>query len=197
MSSRYPTVLGSYRQEFTSGAVTTIAAGTSSAGHILALRSSTANEGSRIRSLTAEFILTTAFSAAQEVGFDAFVVRAYSAAHTGGTALTISGNDGKVLKDEPSATLAGRVASASALTAGTQTFDTNPIASDSVWCGAVGAILGPRTYDFTTSSEGGILLIGGDGSTTCEGLVVRNTVLMGAAGVGKWRFTVEWDRVSV
>lgn len=198
MSSFYPTVLGSYVQEFTSGAVTTIAAGTSSAGHILALRQATAGEGSRIRKLSVQFLLTTAFGAAQKVGFDAYVVRAYSAAHTGGTALTLSGNDGKTVADLPSETLVGRIANTGALTAGTQTFDDNPIASDSLWCGAIGAsFASPRCYDFTGSPQGGIVLLGGDGSTTCEGLVIRNSTLMGATGVGEWRFTVEWDRVKV
>ena len=30
-----------------------------------------------------------------------------------------------------------------------------------------------------------------------EGLVLRNTVLMGAVGVGTWVFQVEWDEITV
>jgi hypothetical protein len=197
MGALHPTLIGSYRQTFTTGAVTTIAAGTSTAGQLLVLRSSTVGEAARIRSLEVEFILTTAFGTPQEVGFDAYIARAFSAAPTGATALTITGNDGKVLGDEPAAVLAGRIANTGAITSGTHTLDNNAIARGSCWCSAVGAQLGPRFYDFTSCDQGGIMLLGGDGSTTCEGIVIRNTILMGATGVGKWHFTIEWDRVSV
>lgn len=186
-----PSFLGSYRQTFTTGLVTTIAAGTSTAGHLLALRWATAGEGALIKSLEVEFILTTAFGAAQRVGFDAYVLRSYSAAHTGGTALTITGNDGKKLTDYPAPGLAGSIANTGALTAGTQTLDSNAIARGYVWASAIGALLGPRFYDFTATQQGGILL------QNQEGLLIRNSVLMGATGVGEWTFTVEWDRVSV
>jgi hypothetical protein len=189
MATRFD-VASSYRQTVTSGAVTTIAAATASAGHILALRNPTANTRQfRLRSLEVEFILNVAFGAAQEVGFDVSIARSYTAAHTGGTALTLNGNTGKVVGGtggyDPS-TVTGRIASTAALTAGTQTLDTNPIASASVWCAAVGVQLN-RFYDFTSMPIGGIIL------RPDEGIVARNSVLMGASGVGAWRFTYELD----
>jgi hypothetical protein len=184
-------VIGSYRQTVTTGAVTTIAAGTATAGHILSLRSATAGKAVRLRSLEVEFILTTAFGAAQEVGFDAYVARSYSAAHTGGTAIDFTGDTGKAKQTTNSTILTGRTASASALTAGTHTLDTNAVARGSAWCSAIGAVLGPRFYDFTALEPGGLVLV------NAEGLVVRNTILMGATGVGKWHFTFDWDDVVV
>lgn len=180
-------IIGSYRQTFTTGAVTTIAAGTATAGHLLALRNATAGKYVRIRALEAEFILTTAFGAAQEVGFDAYIARSYSAAHTGATALTLATNDGKKLTGYNTTILTGRIADAGALTAGTHTFDANAIARGSVWCSAVGTQLSARRYDFSATDPGGILL----GQN--EGIVIRNTILMGASGVGKWHFTADWD----
>ena len=179
-------VVGSHRMTWTTGAVTTIAAGDGTAGHILALRNPLASTRSiRIRTFEPEFILTTAFGAAQEVGFDAVIARTYTAAHTNGTALTMTG--GRSLTAQGTTVLAGRIASASALTAGTHTLDTNAVAKGSQWCSAIGASLAPRLYDFTSNPLGGIIL-GAD-----EGFIVRNTILMGATGVGKWHFTLEWD----
>lgn len=183
-------IIGSYRQTVTTGAVTTIAAGTATAGHILALRSGTTGKAVRFRNFEAEFILTTAFGAAQEVGFDLSVARSYSAAHTNGTACDFTGNTGKDRASRTATILAGRTASASALTAGTHTLDTNAVARSSVWCAAIGATL-DRYYDFTNLEAGGLLCVAD------EGLIGRNTILMGATGVGKWHFTFEWDDVIV
>jgi len=181
---------GSYKQTVTTGAVTLIAAATATAGHILALRNITAATRTiRLRSLEVEFLLTTAFTAAQRVGFDVVIARSYTAAHTGATALTLNGNTGKKVGGTgayEAATLTGRIADAGALTAGTHTLDTNPIAQASVWCGAVGASLN-RYYDFSATEPGGIFLRADDG------IVARNSVLMGAAGVGLWHFTFEYD----
>jgi len=178
-------VVGSHRLTFTTGAVTTIAAGTATAGHILAMRSDSSPFAIRLRSIEPEFILTTAFGAAQEVGFDMFLARTYTGAHTGATALTMTG--GRVLTGHGATVMTGRIADAGALTAGTHTLDANPIAKGSQWCSAIGAALAPRLYDFTSNRLGGIIL------AADEGFVVRNTILMGATGVGKWHFTIEFD----
>jgi hypothetical protein len=182
-------IVGSHRHTVTTGSVTTIAAGTASAGHILCLRNSSAVFSVRLRSLGVEFILTTAFGAAQEVGFDAFIARSYSADHTGGTAITMTG--GRALNAHTATVLTGRHASASALVAGTHTLDTNAFARGSQWCSAIGASLAPRYYDFSEFPCGGIIL------GTNEGIVIRNSILMGATGVGKWHFTFDVDDVVV
>lgn len=196
MAKSIVNVFGSYRQQFTTGNVTTIAAGTGTAGHLLALRWAPASTARhcRIRALEVEFLLTTAFGAAQEVAFDAVVARAYTAAHTAatGTALTLATNDGKARTSFDTTQLTGRIASAAALTAAGSppTLDANPVAKGSVWCAAVGATM-DRWYDFSQLEPGGIIL------ANEEGLIVRNTILMGAAGVGKWQFTVDYDECVV
>lgn len=184
-------ILSSHKQTVSTGSVTTIAAATATAGHLLALRSATAGKAVRIRSMEVEFILTTAFGAAQRVGFDAVVARAYTAAHTLQTALDFSGNTGNARTSYDATILTGRIAGTAALTAGTHTLDTNPVARGSYWASAIGQVLGPRFYDFSGLECGGLVL------ANEEGLVVRNTVLMGATGVGQWDFTFEWDDVVV
>lgn len=183
-------VVGSHRHTWTTGAVTTIAAGTTTAGHILALRNPTdSGRWIRLRSLEVEFILTTAFGAAQEVGFDAYIARSYTAAHTDGTAITMTG--GRSRTAEPATVLTGRTASTAALTAGTHTLDTNAVIRGSQWCAAVGAAFAPRLYDFKDFPLGGLIF------APDEGLIGRNTILMGATGVGKWHFTADFDDVIV
>jgi hypothetical protein len=182
-------VISSHRHTATTGAVTLIAAGTATAGHILCLRNPSTTRKVRLRVLEVEFILTTAFGAAQEVGFDASIARSYTADHTAGTAITVTG--GRVLAAHDATVLTGRTASTAALTAGTHTLDTNAIARGSLWASTVGATLTRRCHDFTDCELGGIGL-GQD-----EGIIGRNTILMGAAGVGKWHFTAEFDDVIV
>jgi len=192
MGDLYPRVIGSYRQQFTTGLTAGVAAASSTAGHICALRFATANQGIRLRRLEVEGILTTAFGAAQRVGFDAVIARGYTAAHTGATALTIATNDGKVSTTQSATpTLTGRIADTGALTAGTHTFDANPIAGASVYASAIGIIMPTRYYDFTTLPTRGFVL----GNN--EGVVIRNTISMGATGVFEWKFTFEWDQLDL
>lgn len=184
--------IGGYRQAFTTGAVTVVAAGTATAGHLLAIRNKShapRNRAVRLVALEVEFILTTAFTAAQEVGFDAYVLRGYLAAHTGATALTLGDGAGRYeTAYPPSIALTGRIADAGALTAGTHALDTNAFARGSMWAAGIGAVLTTRRYE---SPDLGWWL--GDE----EGVVVRNSVLMGAVGVGKWHFTAEIEEYEV
>lgn len=190
-------VVGAYKQTWTTGAVTTIAAGTSSAGFLFSKRWVSTTLAYRLRSLEVEFLLTTAFGAAQEVGFDVFKATGYSAAPTGATAITI-GADGKKKASYPSSAFSGtgcdvRIANTGALTAGTATLDGQAVARGSLWAGAVGTAIATRYFDFTTSEPGGLILSPSAAAANSEGLIIRNTILMGASGVGKWHFTFEWD----
>jgi hypothetical protein len=182
-------IVGSYRHEMVTGAVTTIAAATATAGHLLALRNASAALALRLRRLEVEFLLTAAFGAAQEVGFDAVVARAYSVAHSGATALDFTGNTGKKRTTYPPSVMTGRIANAGALTAGTHVLDTNPVASGSAWMAGVGSSIVRRVYDFSDLELGGLIF------AQNEGLVIRNLILMGATGVGKWFFSADMDDV--
>lgn len=185
-------ILGSYRQQWATGLTTVLNAG----DRIMSIRYQQANAALaiRIKALEVEFITTTAFTAAQEVGWESRIVRAYSASPTGGTQIVI-GADGKKRGGYPTSSLNGvtcdvRVASATAIVSGTETTpDTNAFARGSFWSTAVGAQFAWRRNDFSTLEPGGFLL------GTNEGIVTKNSVTMGAAGVGRWLFTVEWEDV--
>jgi len=185
-------LLGAYRQTFTTGAVTTIAAGTATAGHLFAIRNTAAGRQFRLTALEVEFILTTAFGAAQEVGFDVYMLGDYTTAHSGATALTLNDGAGRYMPAYSRTTsLVGRIADAGALTAGVHTMETNAIARGSCWGTAIGAMLATRRYDFAGTTAGGFWF-------GCEeGFLIRNTVLMGATGVGKWHITTELEEYEV
>jgi len=189
-------VTGSYKQTWTTGAVTTIAAGTSSAGFLFSKRwvqTTASKKAYRLRSLEIEFLLTTAFTAAQEVGFDVYKATAFSAASSGGTTITIGADAKKLVTYNNSGVTNASIANTGALTAGTLTLGGEAIARGSLWCGAIGAQMATRYFDFTGSEPGGIILSPGAAAANAEGLIIRNTILMGATGVGKWHFTFEWD----
>ena len=190
-------VRGSYRQGFTTGSVTLVAAQTATAGHIFAVRNKSEAVKAVIRAVEVEFTLTTAFGAAQRMGFHVHVARDYTAPHTGATALDFTGDTGRRERNYPPSVLTGRIADTGALTAGTHALDTNPVALGSAWMGAVGDQLTARRYDFATIDDPNLsdprlngIWLGKD-----EGLVIQNLVLMGATGVGLWHFTLEWSEV--
>jgi len=165
------------------GQSTTIAAGTATAGHIYALRNP-ADSGERIHiaSLRLAFLPVTAFGAAQAVRLGVYKLTGYSAAHTGGSAITPA----KRRTGQSTASVgAARIADTGALTAGTHTIGSaQPLFS----IGAHGTL---PAFDKTFSPADGYVEVLEPG----EGLLVRNEVLMGASGVGV--FVVEpegWER---
>jgi hypothetical protein len=153
-----------------SGAATVIAAGTSSAGHVYVLRNpSGSGRTIHIAKLRLAYLPGTAFGAAQALRLAAFKLSAYSAPHTGGSAITPA----KRRADMAASVGAARIADTGALTAGTQTLAAQPF----FVAGAHGTV---PAFDakWEPGDELPVLIEPG------EGLLVRNEVLMGASGVG-------------
>jgi hypothetical protein len=84
---RVSNLAGEYRMAVVSGALTTVAAGTTTAGHVFSFRNPDLTKKILLRYLAIDFNLTTAFGAGQAMGFDVIVATGYSASHTGGTAI--------------------------------------------------------------------------------------------------------------
>jgi hypothetical protein len=162
----------------TTGALATIAAGTSTAGHLWAARFVNASGRRFFVTRLRAFWQTIAgpSSAAQEVALAAYKLTSYSAAHTGGAALTIA----KRAPNAPTASLSGRIATTSALTAGTHTI------GDKLLQGSFFELL-----DGATTQKGFIdEEASGDEFPVCvlstsEGLLIRNEVLLGTGLQGK------------
>lgn len=196
---------GSYRIVQSTGLVTLANTRTATAGHLFAFRwSSTTAVKCFVKRVAARFTCTTAYSTAQRTGVDMIIARVYSAAHTGGTQLDVGStvaNTGNLAAAQATSLVAASqvsIATTGDLTAGTQTLDANPFGSLVDWTGAIGDQV-PRStsgaaglhgvlWDGRVSSHNAPLML-----TTDEGFVLRNVILMGAAGVGVWDFLVEWD----
>ena len=171
-----------YRLSMSSGLLTTVAAGTASAGHCAALRFVSAT-GLKffVRRLRIHWETVAGFTAAQEVAFAAFKLSAYSAAHTGGGAATV-----QPIGHAVASSLSARIGDTGALTAGTQTIG-GQILRGCFSELAAAATLQKGFIDEVAENELMPIAVLSD----AEGILIRNEVLMGAGGTG--RLTVEID----
>lgn len=187
-------VLSSHTLGGRTGDTTGIAAAGATAGYVFAQRwGDSSGVKQRITQIEVGLVVTTGFTAAQLVGFDIVIGRSYSASSSGGTALTLTGNNGKLRQASPNSLVTdARISTTAALTAGTVTVDFVPLGQDSVW--ALAATAGARVsrvYDFTSSEAGGLIL------AQNEGLIVRNLVAQGAAGTVQFDVDIKYDQVLV
>ena len=198
-------VRGSYRLVCSTGAVTLIATRTTPAGFLFTQRwSSTTTANAFIKYVGARFILATAYTTAQETGCDLIIARSYTASCTAATAVDVGStiaNTGNLVAAQPTSLIvanATRVASTVEITAGTHTLDANPIGFLSAWSAGIGdqvPLAASQSgkffgtlFDARESRHEAPIVLAQD-----EGYMIRNSLLMGAVGVGHWEFCVEWD----
>ena len=179
---------GAYQLSLTSGNLTTVAAGTSSAGTVFSFRY--APGGTTVcvvKRVSVGFVTTTAFATAQQMGFGLFAARSFSGADSGGTAATLSGNNNKYRTSLATTRESNiNIGTTGALTAGTRTLDSQPLGTTNFWVSGLGTSLvntellsyDPNDYPFVLA--------------TGEGFVIQNQILMGATGVGTLVVNVEW-----
>ena len=179
---------GAYQLAQASGALTTIAASTSSAGTVFSFRY--APGGSTVcvvKRVSVGFVCTTAFGAAQQMGYGLYAARSFSGADSGGTAATLTGNNQKYRTSLATTGVTNiNMATTAQLTAGTRTLDSQALGATYFWVPAAGTSLvqtdllsyDPNDYPFVLA--------------TGEGFVIQNLVLMGATGVGTLVVNVEW-----
>lgn len=174
--------LGSYRKSLLSG---TMAAGLAANAEIFQFRWTNATNLGLVKSVYLNGLAgsATAFTA----GFakvDMLVARSWSADGSGGTAATLTGNNGK-MRTSMGTTLLGsaRISSTAALTAGTKTLDTDAIGQMSFSIGTATSVI----------YLGKTILFGEDPGpehpltlAQNEGFVLRATV----PATGTWQFGV-------
>lgn len=167
-----------YKLSVQTGVITAVAAGTSSAGHVIAVRNSGDPEFHVTRMLL-HWQSTVDPSAAQRVGFRADLLSAYTAAHTGGTgastASPISRAEGAAVARYPAlSAVVARVAGTDALVAGTQTIG-GKVGCIDAWALAAAATVKQTTMEreWVSPDKHPLFILGAD-----EGLLIRNTVLM-------------------
>jgi hypothetical protein len=197
----YSKLHGEYRASFMSGAVTLAAAETTTAGHMFVMRVPTAEtKKAIIRYVGCEFATVTAAGAQQPMGYSLIVARAFTVAYTGGTAIdmfTITGSQ-KVRTDQATTLFTAnnvRMCTTAGLTAGTQTLDSQAYSRKMFLSPVLGEV---ARVDLLDARDDGVNSVRSPIELAAdEGIVVRNTILMGATLVGNLIINVEWDEVTL
>ncbi len=188
--AQYPIdVLGSYMAGATSG---TIAAGQAANSPVFALQFPAGSSGSAlIHRISASLAsLGTGFAAGTGT-FAIMAARAFTAMDTGGTALTLTGDNGARRSSFTTSQMVMRIASTAALTAGTRTLDTQPMRYTQFAIGtATNTVYLPMADLFYPDQSGAWPNVLAPG----EGMIVQATVP--ATGTWQLQVNVEWSEVS-
>ena len=188
--------LGTYQVGLLTCAITGVAAG----GPLFSMRFVAGTVGTQaqiaiIQKITINYVLTTGFTTAQQIGFNAFVARSFTASDSGGSSVTLSGNNNKNRTVMPTSQISVtgdmRISSTAALTAGTRTLDTNAFAVTNGWAGSTLLTTGVVPLQQVELYQNGgteypIILANN------EGIVITNAVAMGATGVMTVAINIEW-----
>lgn len=179
--------LGIYNKALTSG---TMAAGLAAAANICQFRWSHASNLCLVRRVRISAGSIVAF-AAGAVTFNLFAARAFTANGSGGTAGTLTGNNGKLRTSMATMLPADiRVSSTAALTAGTWTLDTDPIAgvTGGILATAGTPVIAPTDLMYRTGSDHPLVL------AQNEGFTIQATV----PATGTWTFSaqIEWEELA-
>lgn len=194
ISERPPEVLGAYQYAITSGALTVVAAG--ALVYSFRFNPAVTTNLCMIRRVEIGFSTITAFGAAQSLQYSMQIARSFTAVDSGGTSGAFTqANTGKMRTTMPTSqmSLTGsniQIANTGAMTAGTRTLDTQPIAFLSGTSSAVGATL-PSTAIYQHQSGDYPLILGYQ-----EGFILNNVQTMGATGVINLTVNVEWMELS-
>lgn len=178
--------LGWYSFGARSGLLTGVAAN----GPVFSLRNTGTNLLA-IRRFSLGFSVTTAFTTAQALEFGALFATSFTASDSGGTALFVAGAN-KHRRSFTNITAAPdiRIASTAALTAGTRTLDTVPLAVANGSAAALAGVMPPTLMFAHDEGDYPIIL------AQNEGLVITNLVAMGAAGVISLNVNIELAEVT-
>jgi hypothetical protein len=151
------------------------------------------------------FLPLTLFTAAtltDHSSFDAFVARTFTASHTGGTGLTLTGNSFK-RRVSMGDTLFGdlRIATTAALAGGTLTLDPHPFAQSIRKGNRVNPAAATEETIQPTTDGLNMDFRSGDGEHPIvlhqnEGVIVRNRTVWPAAGTGILLVEMTWGEVG-
>jgi hypothetical protein len=212
VSDHPPELLGAYSISATSGAILTPAAVTSSAGTLFSFRyvPPVSTQLCMIRRVEVILTVATGFAAtAQNVGVGMIVARSFSASDSGGTAIatnasgftatmqkhrTTTGMQASAFSTSSGGSGDIRIASTTALTAGTRTLDTYPLGSalgGVVASAAAGTNIVTSTPIFQHQPGDYPLIL-----ATSEGFILGNLVNIAATGAISLTVNVEWMEIA-
>jgi hypothetical protein len=201
-----PNVLGCYTVNGRTGTYSALSAG----AILFSMRNSSSTVLEVIQRVKINVITSTAATTAGEAERELHIIRSFSASDTGGTAVTLTGNNAKMRTSQAASTV-GDMRFGQPLTAGTGTADANPVSSAIAWLplnftgvdigctgagptGAVWACAGGYPVDLLNATNGQeypIVLAQNEG--------IRITIgkdAMPAAAVQQTTVTVGWCEVN-
>lgn len=194
--------LGIYRFSVVTG---TLAAALAASAVVFSARWTDATRLCVLLDFKTRFLPLTPFTAAtltDHTSFDAFIGRTFSASHTGGTALTLTGNNLKT-RASMGSTLFGdlRVATTAALGGGTVTLDAHPFAASLRKGNRVNPAAATEEVIMPTMDGLDVGYSVGNGDhphvlALNEGIVLRNRTVWPAAGTGILRVDMAWAEVT-
>ena len=193
-SERPPEILGAYQYAITSGALTGVAAG--ALAYSFRFNPAVTTNLCLIRRVEIGFSTITAFTTAQSLQYSMQIARAFTAVDSGGSSGAFTqANTGKMRTTMPTSqmSLTGsniQIANTGAMSAGTRTLDTQPIAFLAGSSTAIGTTL-TITPIYQHQSGDYPLILGYQ-----EGFILNNVQTMGAAGVINLTVNVEWMELS-
>ena len=190
VSIRPPEVLSWGSVGAQSGAVTAVAAN----GPLFSFRYAGSNV-CMIRRVGIGWATTTGFTAGQLVDFGLVIARSFSASDSGGTAITLTGNNCKHRTSLATLTTNDcRIATTAALTAGTRTLDTNTLSQLSGFSttATVGTFLGTGLNNLFQHDAGDYPIV----LANNEGFIITVLTAMGAAGVGRLYVNFEFAEAT-
>ncbi len=195
---------GHYRTTVTSGI---LAAALAAGAVVFSFRWTDAAKLCKISKVKARFLPLTPFTAAtltDHTSFDLFFGTTFTASHTGGTGLTLTGRNQK-MRTSMATTVMGdiRISTTAALAGGTITLDTQPLAASL----RKGNRVNPAaaTEETIIDSNAGNLEFIADQAlgehpiilAQNEGIVIRNRTVWPAAGTGQLQVEIVWSELGV
>lgn len=189
VSQRPPECAGAYRYSAFTGL---LPAALATAAPIFLLRNPDVNKKVILQYLKIRYAVITGFTAAQELGFDAVLFRNMQIPTAGGTQISAAGNNLKKNSAQAPSVVDARISGTAALTApvGPAVIEANPIltgvAKTLATAATVQDIAFDEEYDGTNGSDYPIIL------HQFEGIMVRNSLVLGAAGTIRASITAAW-----
>lgn len=176
---------GYYRFSSVTGLVTAVAAN----GELFQMRWASATHLALLQYLSVRAVVTTAFTAAQEIMVNAAQATGWTVNGSGGTGIVPSAANLMKRTSMPQSQMADlRIATTAALGTGTKTIFGSNFCDVNGFATGQGAVLFDRQVDFTNGGAEHPMVLQQN-----EGLIVRNgAVAMGAAGVVRFSIEAAW-----
>jgi hypothetical protein len=186
---------GAFKAAAVSGLLTGVAAATASAGHLFAFRWAPATPNGPqfavLQRLRARWFTIAGFTAAQQIGMDVSIIRTYTAAHTGGTAVApVKKRTAFAATAVPANNI--QIGTTGALTDGTHAAPEVIAAAEFAELAAAATVpKGAMDILMPTDDLDRYPIV----LAPNEGLLVRNSVLMGAGGTAVLVVEIDWLEV--